>query len=83
MSGFWDNETEAEIFTERGIEKTGENTYRIIGRPYTIRFMGRTDDGDGLLWECDCPAGEHGKECKHVKLVWSANNEYCDAMGYD
>lgn len=77
------DEIEKEIFSEHGIEVVGENKYRIIGKSYTIRFCGRTDDGHGRLWDCDCPAGLHGRDCKHIAAVVAANNEFCNATGMD
>jgi hypothetical protein len=48
--------------------------YRVLsdsGNTYTVRFCG-TGDGDPdvvALWECDCPAGQHGRDCKHLRAV--------------
>lgn len=41
---------------------------------YIVKYVGCSDDGFGNLWECDCPAGLHGKECKHLKLIIEINN---------
>jgi hypothetical protein len=41
------------------------------GNTYTVKYCG-SGDGDPdyvALWECDCPAGQHGRDCKHVKAV--------------
>ena len=41
------------------------------GNIYTVKYCG-SDDGDPdyvALWECNCPAGQHGRDCKHVKAV--------------
>jgi hypothetical protein len=41
------------------------------GNSYTVQYAG-SGDGDPdycSLWECDCPAGQHGKLCKHVNAV--------------
>jgi hypothetical protein len=42
------------------------------GTFYTVRFTGRADDDNVLLWSCDCPAGRRGRWCKHVQRVTSA-----------
>jgi len=38
------------------------------GKTYTIRYSGSGDaDPDYVAcWECDCPAGQHGRDCKHM-----------------
>lgn len=76
-------EEEATILAARGVERIDECSYRVIGRPYTIRFTGRTEDGFACLWECDCPAGRHGKPCKHWRQVASAVGAMCDEFGYE
>jgi len=38
---------------------------------YTVRYCG-SGDGDPefvSLWECDCPAGRYGRNCKHISMV--------------
>ena len=53
------------------------------GNDYTVRFVGRPDNNDGVtLWECDCPAGQHGRDCKHLAAVVELSNAICDEMGY-
>ncbi|GEM_PF-2701733 len=71
-----------DIFAECGIEQTGPHTYRIIGRPYTIRFVRRGDDGESL-WECDCPAGKYGHMCKHMRTVTDAVAAWRDEIGFE
>ena len=39
------------------------------GNQYHITYAG-SGDGDPEyvgLWQCDCPAGQHGRECKHLR----------------
>ena len=38
------------------------------GQQYEIRYSGSGDaDPDYVaLWECNCPAGQHGQTCKHL-----------------
>lgn len=39
------------------------------GATYHITYAG-SGDGDPeyiALWECSCPAGQHGRDCKHLK----------------
>jgi len=71
---------EREIWDDHGIEVIDESTYRIVGRPYTIRWVGRTEDGYGHLWECDCPSR---KTCKHIRAVAEAEAEVRDLLGLD
>ena len=55
-------------------EPDGRDAYAVLsdsGSTYTVRYMG-SGDGDSeyvALWECDCPAGKHGKFCKHIAAV--------------
>lgn len=39
------------------------------GATYEIRYAGSGDaDPDYVaLWECNCPAGRHGRDCKHIR----------------
>ena len=41
------------------------------GHTYTVRFVGRPEFGNEHVatWDCDCPAGVHGRTCKHVHNV--------------
>lgn len=41
------------------------------GVTYTVRFVGRGDADEVLLWECNCPAARHGRNCKHLSRVWA------------
>ena len=35
---------------------------------YNIRYAGMADyDDNTSIWKCDCPAGKHGMDCKHLK----------------
>jgi len=48
------------------------------GNTYNVTYCG-CGDGDPeyiALWKCDCPAGRHGKSCKHVAAV----SQYCDEI---
>ena len=38
-------------------------------RNYSVQFAGRGESDGVSLWTCDCPAGQHGKTCKHINLV--------------
>ena len=54
------------------------------GNTYTVRYEGCTDDGVGNLWSCSCPAGQHGRDCKHLRFVLAATvDEYGDAVEYE
>jgi len=41
------------------------------GHWYNVMYQGSGDaDPECVaLWECDCPAGQHGKPCKHIDLI--------------
>ena len=49
---------------------------------YNVQYKGSGDmEPDyGGIWECDCPAGQHGRMCRHVKLV---SNIIDDMEGYE
>ena len=72
-------ELEREAFAKRGIRLIDTNTYGVQSsdgkREYTVRYVGCSEDGFANLWECDCPAGTHGKTCKHVRNVGFACGE--------
>ena len=39
------------------------------GKTYKIRYCG-SGDGDPeyiAIWKCNCPAGSHGHDCKHMR----------------
>jgi hypothetical protein len=78
-------ETEQEILTRFGITTAGEHAYAVPSSngkgTYTVRYAGRGDCAEVRLWECDCPAGQHGKTCKHIRLVGEANGAICDELG--
>ena len=77
-------ECEADFFESRGIEVVGNGVYKIIGKPYTIKFCERTEDGFAMLWECNCAAAKyHLGMCKHMQQVANTNAEYNDLNGYE
>lgn len=39
---------------------------------YHVVFAGCGDSDGVFLWECDCPAGIHGRHCKHIDAVGRA-----------
>lgn len=56
-----------------------QNSYTVLsdsGCTYTIRYAGSGDaDPEYVgLWECDCPAGKRGIDCRHMSafLIWKA-----------
>ena len=61
-------------------EPDGRSAYTVesdSGNTYHVRFCG-SGDGDPeyvATWECDCPAGQHGRECKHMKAVWAISDD--------
>lgn len=60
----------------REITKPGESdTFEVKSSTkdvtYIVQYKGSGDgDPDFIsLWECSCPAGQHGKNCKHMRKV--------------
>jgi len=50
------------------------------GNTYTVCYCG-SGDGDPevvCLWECDCPAGRHGRLCRHARAV----ADFCDEQDW-
>jgi uncharacterized Zn finger protein len=80
-------ELERQICADHGIEAIDDNTYAVSSsdglRRYTVRFVGRTEDGFGFLWECNCPAGEHGRHCKHIDRVAACSAEISNELGHE
>ena len=50
-------------------------------RKYTVAYSGCAD-GWADTWQCDCPAGQHGRECKHYRLAMSINNHINNELGF-
>lgn len=78
-------QTEQLEYEEHGIVVLGENKYQVPSSSnpdvsYVVEFVGRTEDGFGLLWECDCPAR---KTCKHIKLVSEISAKITDELGME
>jgi hypothetical protein len=50
------------------------------GHEYHVTYQGSGDaDPEYVaLWECDCPAGAHGKMCKHIRAVAGIVNSLAD-----
>jgi len=46
------------------------------GKLYTVAFAGSPDEHVDT-WSCDCPAGRHGRDCKHVRAFVAWHGEYC------
>ena len=78
--------TISEICREHGITPDGEHAYRVQSSSgngeYVVHFVGRGDCGE-ILWECNCLAGQHGRECKHVRAAIAANNEINNTLGWE
>lgn len=53
------------------------------GKTYHITYAGSGDaDPDYVaLWECDCPAGQHGRDCKHLAAFFDWHRRVCDQCG--
>lgn len=59
--------TKAEMLTDNGNRWAVQSSNG--KRRYNVTFEGRGDSDEVSLWGCDCPAGVHGKTCKHIRLV--------------
>jgi len=54
------------------------------GNTYTVRFAGRpSPDSDARLWDCDCPAGRHGRHCRHIDAVADWVDTHADGASAD
>lgn len=47
---------------------SGTNTYHVTGRAPEF------GNEDLYVWSCDCPAGQHGRNCKHLDAVLAILN---------
>lgn len=61
-----------EILEAHGVVDDGD-AFRVVGRPYRItatcpEFMNENVH----VWACTCPAGQYGRDCKHVRQVQAA-----------
>lgn len=79
---------ESRLLDMVGAAKTGENCYcvpgSIAGTSYSVRRVGRSDDGIANLWECDCPASKYRSGmCKHARLIADILNHVADEFGYE
>lgn len=54
------------VYTSHGVYVT---VLSDSGSTYHLTFQSRPEfmNEDVALWECDCPAGLHGKPCKHIR----------------
>lgn len=74
----------AKVPTKLDIEELEEGSkYHVhssSGNTYTVRYCGSGDaDPEYVaLWECNCPAGRHGRDCKHLNAVVNFVNEKYD-----
>lgn len=67
------------------IEHDDGNRYEVrsdSGNVYNVTFTGR-GDCDEALWRCDCPAGQHGRECKHLRAACVYADERATELGYE
>ena len=39
------------------------------GTAYVVKLTESYEHGDVCTWECNCPAGKHGRDCKHLSAV--------------
>ena len=39
------------------------------GHTYTVTHWSPEFEEDVHVWKCDCPAAQHGRDCKHVTAV--------------
>jgi uncharacterized Zn finger protein len=50
------------------------------GARYHITFAGSPDEHVNT-WSCDCPAGSHGRPCKHIRAFLASR--LMDVEAYD
>ena len=49
------------------------------GNTYNVSYHGIRDGGHVVnTWACDCQAGQHGRDCKHVAAViaWASTQDF-------
>ena len=54
------------------ITRTGEDAWTVLsdsGNTYRVWDAGVEDAEYGGGMHCDCPAGQHGRSCKHIAGV--------------
>ena len=72
-----------EICDEHGVQQAGDNAYTVTGSTgnvYTVRLVEEPDHGV-RVWQCDCTAARHGRECKHYRAAIAANGAILDELG--
>jgi hypothetical protein len=67
---------------------SGRDCYSVTspsGNTYQVTFCGSGDGDPDIvrLWECNCPAGQHGKPCKHIAAVIAMVDEDEDIDHYN
>lgn len=57
------------------IDSNGGRSFQIISgnNTYIVGYSGHMDSEHINLWTCTCPAGLHGRYCKHVDAVSHLN----------
>lgn len=48
------------------------------GKTYEITHASPHGCDDVHIWSCNCPAGQRGRDCKHVRAFLSWLGGYCD-----
>ena len=51
------------------------------GNTYHVKHSSPGGDENVHVWTCDCPAGQHGRDCKHVKAVIADAQRLAEAEG--
>lgn len=70
---------------ERGVDVVDEKTFLVpSSEKYTVREKPNPEehDTDVHLWECNCMAGQHGRVCKHIRLVSMIVEIYDETLGF-
>jgi len=68
--------------TDKGVEVRSDSgaTYEITEQ--SARFGYEYDPEYMWLWACDCPAGQHGRDCKHLRAFLARlDNEALPEIG--
>lgn len=58
--------------------RMGGNDYLVeskSGSTYRVTYRGSYGNDHVHTWECDCPAGSYGRDCRHVKTICAISSE--------
>jgi len=59
------------------IVPNNDGTYAVesdSGHTYTVSHRSPEYEEDTHIYKCNCPAGQHGRDCKHLDAVIAVSN---------